>query len=71
MNRALRRKITDRWNIITDDQKTDPFVDAVKSRAFYQLEYILAEAGLLSKHRRHQGWTIETEKQPPHAQQLK
>jgi hypothetical protein len=52
-DRSLKRKITDAWNIISDDQTRSPFQisDGQKSRAFYRLEFILIEAGLLSQHR--------------------
>jgi hypothetical protein len=68
MDKQLKRKITNCWNVITEDQKSNPFLPPTptslsamsygeKSRAFYQLEYILIEAGLLARRRerRHGG----------------
>jgi len=56
-DRQLKRKITNCWNKLTNDQTETPFALSVsdKARAFYQLEFILIEAGLLSRHRDRRG----------------
>jgi hypothetical protein len=59
MDKQLKRKITHCWNILSNDQTETPFAIAAgdKARAFYQLEFILIEAGLLARRRerRHGG----------------
>jgi hypothetical protein len=59
MDRQLKRKITNCWNILSNDQTETPFTisHSDKARAFYQLEFILLEAGLLARRRerRHGG----------------
>jgi hypothetical protein len=48
---ALKRKISERWNIISRGQRHNPFPTGRESTAFAQLEYILIEAGLLAQRR--------------------
>jgi hypothetical protein len=57
MDKQLKRKITNCWNILTNDQTETPFAitHSDKARAFYQLEYILIGAGLLARHRERRG----------------
>jgi hypothetical protein len=47
---ALKRKITQRWNVIAGIDRS-PFPSGPKSAAFAQLEYIMQEAGLLARPR--------------------
>jgi hypothetical protein len=50
-DKELKAEITKRWNVMTDRQTSNPFNDAAKSRAFYQLEFLLVEQGLLAQRR--------------------
>ncbi len=51
MDKAIKQKITERWNILTDHQTFNPMGAGQKGTAFAQLEYILIEAGLLAQRR--------------------
>ena len=46
VDKELKRKITARWNILSDGKAGE------WEKAFAQLEYILLEAGLLAKRRK-------------------
>jgi hypothetical protein len=51
-DKELKRKITERWNILSNHQNFNPFADGPKITVFAQLEYILIEAGLLAQRRK-------------------
>jgi hypothetical protein len=50
-DKELKRKITERWNLLTRHQNFNPFPNGPECTAFAQLEYILIEAGLLAQRR--------------------
>jgi hypothetical protein len=51
VDKELKHKITERWNIISRGQTCNPFKSSREITAFAQLEYILLEAGLLAQKR--------------------
>jgi uncharacterized membrane protein affecting hemolysin expression len=53
----LKRKITERWKVLSDHHNYNPFNSSRVNIAFAQLEYILLEAGLLAPRRARQKQT--------------